>query len=177
MINVLPREHKNALKKEFFSRATIVALLMLSCIGIIFTLLLVPSYLLITTKASATEEKLAGLKELFASTGTPLTSDTVAKINSTLTFFAVDEPEITPAQLIDFVLDTLPTTILIDQINISKVEKSYQIILTGFALNREALLGFSGELKKDPRIVDVVLPLSSFVANQNLQFSITITTK
>ncbi len=176
MINVLPEEYKHSLKKEFYARISIVGFLMIACTGIIFTVLLIPSYLLISTKAHAAETKLEGLKEAFALAGTPLASDTVSKINHALGFFSPTEPEITPIQLLDFISSVLPRRIVLDQIGISKIEKSYQVVLTGFADNRDALLSFSALLKKDPRIADVILPLSSFISNQNLQFSLTLTT-
>jgi len=179
MINVLPLQEKNNLKKEYRVRLLSVVLLFVFLLGVISTFLLMPAYIASTAKVDFLEQKLESFNVLHPEISTDDLSKIVGDINETLNLLKNGTPPRNVSN--DVLLQILklrPENILLNQILYSeKPDKSGSVIIYGIAKDREALYSFKSVLESNTSIESVDLPISSFVKRTNINFNLTVKTK
>ncbi len=179
MINVLPKEEKKALKREYWLRFASVTFSLLSIIGVIATLLLLPSYFFSISKMALAEEKLETFNRANPDIATYDINTTILTINSKLGLLVVkDQAQPVSEKIMTTILGNLPSGITIENILYTETEAKDTIIeVHGIASDRTALRTYQSTLKENPAIKEADVPLSDFLGKSDIDFTMTITLK
>lgn len=178
MLNILPKQQKDALKKEYVLRRYVVwAGLVLSAL-IISLVLLVPSYLLSRVRLTDARVKLEQTKAALDSKSFPID---VATELSAATRNAQDlrpfVKQTSPHDLIK-IFETKPNTIKLTEIHFgNRPPAQATIFLKGIAANRESLTNFGRLMEARTEFSKVDLPVSNFAREKDIVFSMTIEVK
>ncbi len=182
VINILPKEEKVFLKKEYWMRFFTMCLNLVAIVGVIAIILLLPTYFLSQSKEMFVEDSLA----IFNKENRELSSDNIDKtindINSKLSILDKEgAPYLVSDKIIDDILASQTPGITFSQIlfnkQITKILGSSSLEIHGVATNRDTLRSFKTNLDNNPNFSEVDLPISNFLEKTNLPFTISIIIK
>ena len=179
VVNVLPEDYKIALKKEYWKRFVITVLLFCSALFIIFTLLLLPSYLLSASKQQISESKLVEFKEINKDITSFDMDTTISDINTKLEILSsANGGHSVYEDILTAILASRPKGVTFNQIVFNqKKDKKLSVDIHGKALDRATLRNFKAVLDSNPKIATVTLPISDFLEKTNLNFTISLIMK
>jgi len=177
MINLIPKEEKKKMIKDFYLRVGVLFLLMVSFSVLVALIAILPSYFLSKVKDSVADAKLAAQKnEPLPPLGEQSLTE-VKDINSKLDL--VDRAEknkfLISEKIINTVLSKKTSDIKITQIvyeNDPVLGKKVSIV--GIASSRDGLLAFKQALADNSNFKSVDLPISNFVKISNIQFNLSL---
>lgn len=178
MLNLLPQQEKNTLKKEYSSRRIIVWLGAVCAVLLVSLVLLIPSYFLTKMRASTTETELAQAK---SSLDAQMPSkEIVDQLQAAVRHAEILKPLTKPMSVYDLmkIFESKPREIKITSISFLQNDTGRPTIsLGGRAVDRESLTSFARTLEARVEFATVDLPVSNFVKEKNIDFSMTITLK
>lgn len=183
VMNVLPFAEKRVLKKEYMMRLGVVSLSLVSVVGVLTLVLMLPSYFLSVSKLALAENRL----EVFNAANPEITTHdlntTITDINKKLVLLSVKKDGQDPSDnLTSDIIDTRPLGIVISTIIYSekKVDKKDTVAtfeIHGIASDRATLRSYKTTLLSHPGISQVDLPISDYLEPTNINFSMMITLK
>lgn len=179
IVNVLPEEEKNILRKEYWKRFVITFLTFCSVSIIIFIFLLVPAYFLSITKQRMEEERL----NVFNSNNKNLPNldlnSIITNINKKLELLSTVKPNYSFYEdILGTVLSNNIKGITFSQLLLSKREdKSLMLEVHGESRDRETLRNLKAIVDKNPKVASTILPISNFLEKSNLNFTLSIIMK
>lgn len=176
VINVLPENEKKYIRFEYLTRLLTIFLNLLSLVGVVAILLLVPSYLLSVSKENFVEKELEEFNISNPEVTTLNIDKLIKEINSKLTFLTkIDlNPEITN-KVFGWILENKPKGVTFSQILYNKrTDGSLLLEIHGVAQDRVTLRDFKTLLDSNPNYKEVNLPISNFLEKTNLSFTISI---
>lgn len=172
MINLLPQEHIETLKRQYKKRLALVALycsLMTFAFGV---LALLPAYISAESRLGEYTTELAAMAKINIVGETSSVSDIVKDTNFKLSKY--DEVRKAPktASVLNEFFGVVPAGISLDQLQFDA--STMKVSLLGSAKTREALLTFQKNLQDLPNVSNVNIPVSSFVKQKDVSFNITV---
>jgi len=177
MANLLPLIEKKKIKREYRVRIGIVSLLFLSVLIIIAFVSLIPLYISSSYKLNDVLKQMESKKQetLYVdekNNPIKITQD----INNKLAVLEKKDSILPPSSdLITIVVGHKPNNVKINAIFYDRGLTDGKVVLNGIARNRETLLSFLKSLEEDKIFTKVDLPISSFVEERDIEFSIRIT--
>jgi len=173
-INILTTEYKKEIEREMKKRSSVIVLYMgmalLLCAGVLFSGL----YIYARVNHSIAQ---ASLQTLLDQDENQEYHDIVKKIRDVNTktkkaLVVFQQPVI--SDIIVLVYEKASSEIVLQEIRIiqSKEDNPGTIFIRGIAKTREDLLFFIQTIKNHPAFVDVVIPISHFVAGNDVTFSL-----
>lgn len=174
MFTLLPEQYKKRLFKEYRIRLVTVFLFFVSMFFLISTALLFPSYISLSSEKSLYEVESKNLKKQIELKDKEGLATTLAKIQSNLSLAKPNETAIYRA--IGAILNQTNTNISITSIGYTRGGAGAQssLNLQGVAKNRESLIGFSNNLKKELIFSSVNLPVSNLAKQTDVKFNLTL---
>lgn len=174
MPNLLPALQKEQLKKEYYTRVAVVALL-LSLFAIVGSvILLLPAYLSVSAKEKAIQEEIAAVqKQIAAEEGEEILS-LLGEVRGSVAVLMPTATSSSATKLLQFISEKRPSGVVLTGFSYDHREGGSSLSLIGRALTRDALITFVKELRSDTRFSLVDLPISDLVRSQNLTFTIKI---
>ncbi|MCF7836044.1 MAG: hypothetical protein K9M15_02900 [Candidatus Marinimicrobia bacterium] len=174
MINLLPSQNKKLAKKETTRRFFVVlsfSFLILLLIKILFSLSIF-SYLVIMEKTIENQlsstEKIAQLKMI-----EKLENDATEINNTLFALETIGEKSHLFSKDLEEIIEVCPSSVSINTLSLEAGENT-KITFGGKAKTRNNLLDFFEKLKLNNRFKEVVLPVSSLLAEKDVDFSIAI---
>lgn len=176
MFNVLTDSFKKDIRDQYKKRRVIVWLIAVICLQISFLVLILPSYIYLSTEE----------KDLLASNVSHTTANNLADNSSGSKTFQNVNNELSVLSS-NIGLNTFDSLILRltslksqgiqlkEIIYQNKTATSSTIILNGVAASRGALLSFSKNIEANDTFYNVDLPVSDFAKNKDIDFSISMT--
>lgn len=179
MLNILPQQQKNILKKEYSLRRIVVCLSFVVFALFISVTLLVPSYFSFYVRSNQAEINLAQAK---ADLSTDLQNDELTSELSTAIKHAVDlRPLVESTSVYDLVrlFESRPPAIKITNINFINMTADTRPIINirGMADDRDSLRAFAAALEGRVEFENVDLPVSNFVKEKDINFSLSVGVK
>lgn len=177
-MNLLPEKEKANLKKGLKLRFAVTLLVLLSIPFFFGSIILLPSYLLALVNFSETKTE-----------NGPAINDNNQEfqdvlnmpdsISGKLLIFQSNLSGHTALEILNKFINAMPTGVKINSISFSKRNNNAEkigssVIISGIAQNRESLVSFSSNLKKDSDFSSVEIPISNLAKEKNLPFSINI---
>lgn len=180
MFNVLPDNFKKVIKSQYKKRRLVVCFLAVILLQISFFIFILPSYIfLVTEKRNLLAE--SQRSEVSNVLGNNITASKVFRnVNNDLFVLSSDIEQNNIEDFLSKLISLEGAEIKIKEIvykNKTATATTTTIVLRGVALNRNALLLFSNIIKADSLFGNVDLPVSNFVKDKNIDFSMTIVTK
>lgn len=177
MINLIPNEEKKKVFKDFYLRFVAVFFIMLGASLVFASAAILPAYF-----TSSIEESLISAR-LKTQQNEPISlpdQNTLAVIKDLKGKLALIEENkknnfIFSQKVINEIILKKTPSIKITQISYrNDPESGKSIDISGVASSREALLAFRRALEDDPSFSKVELPISNFVRESNIKFSLSI---
>lgn len=180
MINLLPLPYRDRLRAEENFRL----LLILSAVSGVFlvclALLLFALRIYLWDQIRSQEFLLAGLKQQSSARSQELKN--IQDLNlSLLAISGLYEKRLSPTIILEGISSHLKPNMYVSSLNIQSREeidtqegkqmKPGKITVTGFAIQRETLFEFRGDLQKDPLFKNVYFPPSNWVKPRDITFS------
>jgi len=175
MSNLLPIETKNSIKKEYNLRIAAAVLFFIAAILFISVAWLIPVYILSVNKYDVTQKELELIQAEALTIQPDNPKEVIDDINRRLEI--LDGGVFAEKYTYDIIVDTLSKKnkgIKINRIFYDKSGTQIKVLLKGEALKRENLSSFVSEIEKNELYSKVDLPISNFVKEINLDFSLTI---
>lgn len=173
MFTLLPEKEKKSLSKEYLWRYLTVAMGAAITSIVLSGIFLLPSYIYSKEKESYSESQ---LKALQASALYSEENDLVATLKTLQDETTLGKAADTfPTKVMEDVIAHKPTSISITTFQYQYNPTASTLIVSGTAVNRDALTGFASTLSNDPLLASVSYPISDLSANHNIDFTITIT--
>ena len=173
MINLLPSGAKKGVRREYWLRVVTVWVLLLAVALLIGSLLLLPSYVLISAQVSVYEETANRVSAEVASYEDVSTA--LVQANQQSIFIATESKQNSFSDLV-----TLFNSFETERVNITDLQLSRTgvvvdvVQIDGTARDREALAQFRDELLADEAIASVDLPTSNLARAEDIPFSMTV---
>jgi hypothetical protein len=174
MLNLLPKNQKSKIVREYRIRFVAVACSLFLAAEIISLILLFPSYLTVQTRinilnSQSTSQKVQNLTTEIASLGS-----IIQQTNNYLDVFNSSSTPVGVVESLQNIIGTRDKTIRIGSFYYKTNKEQQQIVITGKANSRQSLLDFTKKLKNLPGVVSVDLPVSDFAKSKDIDFSINI---
>jgi len=175
MSNLLPPETKKEITKEQHLRTAVVGLFLLAVLLVVSVVWLTPAYILSKNKYDITEKELNAIKKEISSVQLEDSIILIEDINNKLAVLTEGIPlENHAHNIIIDILEHKKDNIKITDIIYDKSPTEIRVLLNGEAFNRESLSSFVREIEKNELFSRVELPISDFVKETNLDFSLTL---
>lgn len=173
MFTLLPEQHKKKLYKEYRLRLIVVVMFFVTSFFVVSVSLLYPSYISLKTEKSTLNVETQRLVDQIEFKNGQGINATIANIKSDLRLSKPDETLI--AQAISAVLNERPGGVYIDTLRYTRgIGAPSTLSLHGTAKDRNALITFSNNLKKELIFSSVDLPISNLAKQADVDFSLTL---
>jgi len=178
MLNILPKEQKNVLKKEYQLRRIVVWLGLVFVSLAVSLVLILPSYLVYRIKARDVRTELERSRKLLEADfqSGDVAGETTRAIKNTeeLKPFTAK----TSVYSLLKIFESKPNTVRISEISfLSQGVEASKLLVRGIAADRESLTSFARALESRPEFGSIDLPVSNFAKERSIDFSMTITIK
>ncbi len=179
VINVLPREEKVLLNKEYWKRLIVIFLILCSLVVAIFTILLVPSYFFSMSKQSIVENRLEELNSNDKNLPSQNLDTTINDINTKLNLLSSVKARYSISDdVLGTILSSKPDGITFSQLLLNQMkDNSLALEIHGLARDRTALRNFKSIIDLNPKVASSNLPISNFLEKSDINFTISIVMK
>lgn len=174
MLNLLLKDQKKKIAKEYKIRFLIVACALILAGEIISLVLLTPSYLTVQTRISILNSESAGLKAQNLNTETSNLGSVVQQANVYLNALTSSTTPVGVVKVLQNIVNVRDGSIRIESLFYRTVSGKQQVVVVGKANSRQSLLDFATKLKAQPGVISADLPVSDFAKAQNIDFSINV---
>ena len=177
MSNILPPQEIKKIKGLYKKRLVVVSLRALTVLSLVAAACIVPSYIyskqeegvLLAKKAVFEQKETGELKQDLV--------NSIADINTRLSSFndtTYNSPLI--AGFINPILQARTSSVYITGLTytLDKDANVAHVTISGLSINREAILTFGSNLQKTPRITNVNVPITNFIKESNMPFTISL---
>jgi len=177
MINLIPKEDKKKISRDFYRRVVFLFLMMASLCILVALVAVLPSYFLSKVKDSVSDAKLAAQKnEQLPLLGEQSLAE-IKDINSKLDL--VDRAEKNKFSISEKIINTVlskktPNIKITQIVYENDAVLGRKVSVVGIASSRDVLLTFKQALTDKSTFKSVDLPISNFVKTSNIQFNLTL---
>ncbi|MEK9184254.1 MAG: hypothetical protein AAB892_00820 [Patescibacteria group bacterium] len=177
LTNLLPRDRKHGLVRDYIFRIVVVAICLLAALIVVHGALLLPSYIYVVQQASSRAEQLATLQIAASATSEQELKGRVDALKTKATQLKVLGTQATAAGAIKAVLAVPRTGINIHGFTFtpSVTLGANRMTLVGVAVNRDALRQYVQILGTLPFVAKAELPISSYAKERDIAFTVTLT--
>jgi hypothetical protein len=176
MFNLIPEQYKQMIIHEYHARLRILWGIGLLCLVFSFLILIIPSYVSVYFAAKNMRDQAGLMKSSFSFKNADAILGTITETNKQLQVASLFQQKNNPLSFFEQAVGAKNTAIHIVSSEYSKRDTgNSDITISGIADTRDALRLYINELNALPIFSDVYLPISSFVKDKNIEFSITLT--
>lgn len=174
MYNILPKEVKDGLKKEYRLRVSAVFLWGLSIVSLIAMISLLPSYFSVVIKER--QAKTAGevLSRLKKSKDTEDLILSFGSVKEKMTLFEEKDADFSISDMMSKILKAKPDSISLGSIVYEKRDKKGVFVISGVAPSRADLISFQDKIEKVSPFEKAELPVGLLAKNTNVSFTLTV---
>lgn len=174
MLSLLLTKQKKDLKKEYTLRFVNVLLTFILISSVAWIIFLFPSYIIVYSELGELEKQSQEADSVGLAEHKSELEEKVKGLNQILTLFDMED-KVLSTEIIREITNAQTTGVSINVFNLGGLGTEREIInIQGSAANREALKSFSIALSNSKLFEEVELPLSSFVKESDIPFSISL---
>lgn len=175
MINLLPVEEKKKIRRDYVFRLLTVALGVVSLSAIIGIVTLFPSYFISDFQKRAAIEEAERTRKTGGEGDQENIASLLKEAQLKLKILSPEREKVFLRTVFDTAIGYKPNTVaLTGMVYQEGSEGELTFIINGVADNREDLLVFSQDLKRDTLFDDVELPVSNLAKDRNINFTLTV---
>lgn len=175
MLELLPKVQKKTIKKEYYLRLIVVAMLFLLMTGVLLMVSVSPSYFLSLVKKNITNKEIENIEKTNSLGEYKEIETEIKNLKETISLLEKETGNLLIKDLILKIISKKNSEVAISGISIDSSKNSqYQIFIKGISKSREALKLFMDKLMTEKEFSDVDLPISNFAKVANIDFNIII---
>jgi len=174
MLNLLSKDQKNKITREYRVRFWVIAFALAFIGEIISLVLLVPSFLTVQTRINILGSQAVDLKVKSLASESSNLVDTIKQTNNYLNTFNSSSTPVGVVEAFQNIVAIRGGAVRIGSFFYRANNGQQQIVISGNADSRQSLLDFVKKLKTQPGVVSADLPVSDFAQAQDIDFSINI---
>lgn len=177
MINLLPQEEKDALRREYFRRVVAAAGLVAVAAVLAGVILLLPSYFFLNLKNKALFAYIESSEKAAESARINALESQLINISAKINILKNgQEPQPALSVVMSDIIAKKPDSVKIDSFFYKEEDdKSLpRVSLQGSASRRDDLLSFVKALENEPDFKSVISPTTNLLKEQDLRFSLVI---
>jgi len=178
MINLLPEEEKILIKREYTRRLIVVIGIFLFTSVFSAVILLLPSYLPLSSQKQSFESQLDAAKQGLSREKADETESSIRRLNDKLTFFSQQgENTRQISVLIKQILSAKSPSIKLLTFTYQKdtrEKKNERMLIQGTATTRNAFLAFVKALEIVNGVSEVQSPPANLMKDENIEFNLTL---
>jgi hypothetical protein len=175
MLNVLTKDLRNNLEKDYKRRKFLLWLVISIFILFYITIILTPSFVFVVSEKKSLDITSESVKKSQNSKDDVLTKKIFDDTNNYLVYINSTKSPVYVQDLLNKIVSFKNTGIrLTDVLYQSQTSSTSILTLRGVASNREALISFSKNISSDPLFKNVNIPVSNFAKDKNISFSFDI---
>lgn len=175
--NLLPQERRTALSRGYFLRLGVVGLVLITVLALISTVLLIPAYILLTDSARVKEARLATVTATLSGTDEAVLAARLDAISANAETLSALARAPSASAVIRALLDIARPSVTLSGFDYRPVlgKSPGMLVVSGTSATRDALRSYQIALQGAPFVLSASLPVSAFVKDSNLAFTITVT--
>lgn len=173
MFNLLPKAEKDAIRREYRIRLSVVILWFSFTTVLLASILLLPTYSLSTKKEKAALLESATLSKSVQAEEASRFGELLFEVKRRLDLVQHEPPEIYFYELIGEIANSRASGISLSNITITKAAASLSIDIGGIADTRNSLVAFQKALAQTDLFETVEFPVSNLAKDRNSEFAIT----
>src|SRR3989338_8812644 len=167
MFNLLPKQEKEAIRREYRTRLVIVILWFSFATLVIASVLLVPSILLSSQKEKVAEQRFETLSKSVEKDNTVNLDAVLRKAQSHLSLLS--------HELLVNIVSTKTDSVSLARFSFAKASEGKRYAdINGIAKDRATLLSFVKALERSGLFEKVEVPISNFAEDTDIEFSIRV---
>lgn len=172
MVNLLPPEAKQAIRRDYHFRVATVALWALTVVFISGTAFLVPSIVQMHGRVRALEARETVVDRTTTATTTSEShNDELKKVQEALSTLEQAEAQLSVSELVSRFVERAGNDVRVSNILFASEKKGgWSGSVGGTARSREALIHFERQLKQISGVMSVRIPLENFAEDENIEF-------
>jgi hypothetical protein len=174
MLNLLPKEQKDKITREYRVRFWIAAFALALAGEVISLILLIPPFITAKTRLSILDSQSASLKVQNITAEASSLGNIVKEANKNLQAFVSSSTPTGVISAIQNVVGARDRSARITNLSYRADNGQQRFVVIGNADSRQSLLDFTKKLKGQPGVVSVELPVSGFAKSQDIDFSINV---
>lgn len=156
--------------KEYSTRRLIVGLGGVFLILLVGVIALFPSYIISNSRLYEATSRLNTFKNTSSTQDAHNLVVWLSEINQKINYLAPVDNEVLPYELFLNVINIKPSGISLKSLTMKKDTKTITIDVTGVAKSRQDLYNFENNLNNSGKFTQIVLPISSFAQDSNIDF-------
>jgi len=174
MFELLTKEQKNNVLKEYRLRKFVIATVFVAITAIVGSLLLVPALILSSSKANDLDQQLKAQNQNQEAKDVRVIRENIQEANRQISLLA-NRQEIKLTENIADVIISAPTGMRLISFGYNEATEGIrQLEIGGISPTRDSLLLFVKNIEQKEQFSDVNLPISDFAKDRDIPFSITI---
>lgn len=175
MINFLPPEAKSAVRREYVIRALGAWSLLFAVVAMVGTVLLLPTYVLLTRQLDALAAEVVRAEDVSATEAYKTTHDALATANALAVQLRVAHAELVASKMLDAIRSAQTDAVTLSGFSYTHTGTAVKSVqVRGIAATRGALAEFSAALERNPLFARADVPVSDLADDRNLEFTLTI---
>ena len=175
MFNLLPKQEKEAIRREYRTRLVIVILWFSFATLVIASVLLVPSILLSSQKEKVAEQRFETLSKSVEKDNTVNLDAVLRKAQSHLSLLSHEAPKVLLHELLVNIVSTKTDSVSLARFSFAKASEGKRYAdINGIAKDRATLLSFVKALERSGLFEKVEVPISNFAEDTDIEFSIRV---
>jgi hypothetical protein len=177
MLNLLNKEKRFFLRREYFGRLTNVILSVIIFCLVFYGILLLSNSFLVNFEKIAVEIEFQNLAQSNLQKDLEIYEKNLAHIQAEYNLFSKKSTE--PTLIISKIEQKQVPGIVLKSINFQKVDEEggAKLQVGGLAKDRDTLINYSDSLKTENIFQEINIPLATFAKDSNIPFSLSINTK
>lgn len=173
MLHLLTEEHRKKVVTEYRKRVTITLLLGLLCVCVISSVFILPTYFLSHGKYASVVIQDEALDSELAIKEENGSSESIKNVTLSIEALKIFEQVKNPSVILDNVVRSKPAGVQLRNFIFTPGEGAAMTVdIAGNADTRKSLVQFNQRLKNNSVFDDVVIPLSDFAKEKNINFSL-----
>lgn len=172
MLNLLLKEQKHNIKKEYVIRLIYAFLILLSVVLLLWSVSIIPSFVSVQIEKKIFKPQQDILKQVSTLENGGSYDDYIKELNNKITLLA--EPEYIVSDLVREIVSRQVRSVRLNIIEFVKNGDKAQVNISGVSNTRESLVEFSNLLEESEQFESVEVPFSSFARNVDIPFTVTI---
>ena len=177
LTNLLPLERRRALRRNYFLRLGVVALLFASALTLAAAVLLLPTYVFLANSYRAKEARLANVESTLSSSDETALSARLAALSSDAATLVALGNAPSASAIIRAALATSRPGVTLSSISYTPATGTAPgtLALSGTAASRDALRSYQLALQGASFALSADLPVSAYAKDTNIAFTVTVT--
>lgn len=175
LLNLLPKERANALRREYFARLVAVALLLLAFLTVAHAIFLAPAYFAAGSEESEVRAKLAAADAEQGGGGKSVASE-FAALGANASYLAGLGTAPSAAGALRAVLSVSHRGVALSGLTLTPASGSApaKMVIAGMADTREDLRAYELAFTNAPGVSSVDLPVSDYAQATDITFTMTV---